>query len=215
MRQFSHLESFINAFFLTLCMRKLILASGSPRRKQLLQQLIGKNFEVKESAYDEDNNPNLEPLEIVLHHSLQKGKDVAKFFNSGLVISADTIVLFGDKLLGKPYSEEKAKKILRSISGQWIKVLTGVTVIDIDYEKEIQSYEETRIKMKIMSEKEIYAYVKSGEPLDKAGAFGVQEKGAIFVEKIEGCYFNIVGLPLFLLNTMLEQLGISIFDYNS
>lgn len=196
-------------------MRKIILASSSPRRKQLLQQLIGQNFEVKKSTYEETKELKTDPVELVLHHSLQKGKDVAKDFESGVVISADTVVIFDKKIQGKPNSEEEARKILRAISGKYIEVLSGIAVIDIDNNKEKQAHEWTKVKIKNLSEKEIEEYIESGEPLDKAGAFGIQEKGAIFIEKIDGCYSNVVGLPLYRLNSLLEQLGISIFDYNS
>ncbi|MFX1255472.1 MAG: Maf family nucleotide pyrophosphatase [Promethearchaeota archaeon] len=191
------------------------MASSSPRRKQLLQQLIGQNFEVKKSTYEETKELKTDPVELVLHHSLQKGKDVAKDFESGVVISADTVVIFDKKIQGKPNSEEEARKILRAISGKYIEVLSGIAVIDIDNNKEKQAHEWTKVKIKNLSEKEIEEYIESGEPLDKAGAFGIQEKGAIFIEKIDGCYSNVVGLPLYRLNSLLEQLGISIFDYNS
>ncbi|MFX0064367.1 MAG: Maf family nucleotide pyrophosphatase [Candidatus Hermodarchaeota archaeon] len=195
-------------------MRKIILASSSPRRKQLLQQLIGKNFEVKKSTYEENKELKTDPVELVLHHSLQKGKDVARHFKSGIVISADTVIIFEEQIQGKPNSEEEARKILRAISGKCIKVLSGIAVIDIDNNKEKQDHESTKVKIKNLSEKEIEEYIKSGEPLDKAGAFGIQEKGAIFIEKIDGCYSNVVGLPLYRLNNLLEQLGISIFEYS-
>lgn len=180
----------------------------------MLQQLIGNNFEVKTSSYVEDNNLGLEPIKLVLHHSLEKGRDVAKHFKTGTVISADTFILFEDKIIGKPRTEENARKTLKKISGNFVEILSGIAVIDIESGKEIQDYEITRVKIKKMSDEEIERYVKSGEPLDKAGAFGIQRKGAILVERIEGCYFNVVGLPLFKLNKILERLGISIFEYD-
>ena len=194
-------------------MRKIILASGSPRRKELLQMLIGDNFEIKTSDYEEDNTLDLSPKDLVLHHSLEKGRDVAKQLTEGIVISADTIVVFDDKVLGKPHTEEKAREMLNQINDKIVEVITGFAVIDIENNKELQDFELTKVQMKQMSEKEIGEYIKSGEPLDKAGAFGIQGKAAVLVEKIDGDYFNVVGLPLFKLNNFLQKIGISIFDF--
>ena len=116
--------------------------------------------------------------------------------------------------MGKPHTEENAKNMLKSISGNFIDFLTGMAVIDIDNKKEIQDYEITKVKMKKMSEKEIDDYIKSEKPLDNAGAFNIHARGAILVEKVDGCYYNIVGLPLFKLNSILNRLGISIFEYD-
>ena len=194
-------------------MRKIILASGSPRRKELLQMLIGDNFEIKTSNYEEDNTLDLSPKDLVLHHSLEKGKDVAKQLTDGIVISADTIVVFDNKVLGKPHTEEKAKEMLGQINGKIVEVITGLAIIDVENNKELQDFELTKAKMKQMSEKEMEDYIKSGEPLDKAGAFGIQGKAAVLVERLEGDYFNVVGLPLFKLNKLFQKLGISIFDF--
>jgi|SRR3989338_1816110 len=196
-------------------MRKIILASSSPRRKQLLNQLIGNNFEIKPSSYKENNNLNLKPVNLVLHHSLQKAIDVAKDLKEGIVISADTLVFYKNKVLGKPFTEEKAEEMLKKLSNKNIEVITGLAVIDIENKKEIQDYEITKIKIKKLTEKEIKDYIKTKEPLDRAGAFAIQEKGAIFIEKIKGDYLGAVGLPLFKLNKILVSLGISIFDYTS
>lgn len=196
-------------------MRRIILASSSPYRKQLLQQLIGNNFEVGKSSYVEDNTLDLDPVKLAMHHALQKGRDVAGHFDSGIVISADTFILFEGRVIGKPHTVENAKKTLRKLSGNLIDAISGIAVIDIDAGKELQDYEVTKVKFKELTDKEIDAYVKSGEPLDKAGAFGIGAKGAVFIEKVDGCYSNIIGLPLFKLNRLLNQLGISIFDFGS
>lgn len=175
--------------------------------------LIGDSFEIRTSDYEEDNTLKLEPKELVMHHSLEKGRDVASKIDEGVVISADTIIVFQGEILGKPHTEEKAREMLKKLSGNVIEVISGIAVIDVESKKELQDYEITKVKMKEMTEKEINDYVKSGEPLDKAGAFGIQGKAAVFIEKIDGCYFNVVGLPLFKLNKMLDQVGVSIFDY--
>jgi len=192
-------------------MKQIILASGSPRRKELLSTLIGGNFTIQTSDYEEDNTLNLDPKDLVLRHSLEKAKDVAKDNKEAIVIGADTIIVFENKVLGKPHTEEKAKEMLSMMNGKTVEVTTGLAVIDGD--DELQEFEVTKLQMKQMSEKEMDDYIATKEPLDKAGAFGIQGKGAVLVEKIDGCYFNVVGLPLFKLNSLLEKVGVSIFDF--
>ena len=194
-------------------MKKIILASGSPRRKELLRMLIGDNFEVKISAYEEDNTLAMSPKDLVLYHSLEKGRGVANQLPEGVVIGADTVVVFDSQVLGKPRNEDEAREMLEKISGQAVDIISGIAVIDIETKKELREFEITKIKMKRMSAEEITDYIKTGVPMDRAGAFGVQDKGAVFIEKIDGCYFNAVGLPLFKLNNLLNQLGISIFEF--
>ena len=156
----------------------------------------------------------MDSKELVIHHSMEKARDVANHFHSGIVISADTVTLCNDEVLGKPHTSERAKQMLEKISGQTIKVITGLTVLDIANNKEVSESEITDVRIKKMSEKEIDSYVGTGEPLDKAGAFGIQDKGAVIVERIEGDYFNVVGLPLFRLNRILESMGVSVFNEN-
>lgn len=194
-------------------MRNIILASTSPRRKALLQQLIGDDFEIKESSFEEDNTLDIDPIKLAERHALGKAKDVAQKVDSGIVIGADTFILFEKKVIGKPVTEEKARETLNKLSGNVMEVLSGLAVIDVDDNKEIVDHAITKIKIKKLSQQEIEDYIKSGEPLDKAGAFGIQERGGIFIEKIDGCYFNVVGLPLFKLNNILNKLGVSVFDY--
>ncbi len=193
-------------------MQKIILASGSPRRKELMALLFGDNFEIITSAYEEDNTLNLPPKELVLLHSLEKGRDVAEKLQEGIVIAADTLVSFENKVLGKPKTAQEAKEMLNKINGKMVEVLTGLAVIDTKSKKELQDFEKAKIKIKQMTSQEISGYIETGEPLDKAGAFAVQGKGAVLIEKIEGDFFGIVGLPLFKLNNLLNQLGISVFD---
>jgi len=192
-------------------MLKIILGSASPHRKQLLKNLIGDNFEVKVSDYEEDNSLNLEPKDLVLHHSLEKGRDIAKKLPDSVIISADTIAEVNGQVLGKPHTPENAIKMLKLISGKTIKIFSGVTVIY--KENELSDFEETELEFKVMSEKEIQDYVDTGEPLDKAGAFAIGYRASIFIKKINGCYFTIEGLPIFKLNKLLNEIGISIFDY--
>jgi septum formation protein len=193
-------------------MRKIILASASPRRKELLKQLIGDNFLVYASSYGEAPSPGLSPEELLVRHSVEKARDVAKHFDSGLVISADTSIIFEGEILGKPHSPKKAEEMLKKLNGQKFRVLTGITVLDLDSGKEISELESTVVWMAKMSREQILAYVRTGEPLDKAGAFAAQGKGAVLIENIEGDFFNIVGLPLFRLGKILEKFGISVFE---
>lgn len=193
-------------------MRRIILASASPRRKELLKQLIGDNFVVYPSSYEELPQPGLNPEELLLKHSIEKAKDVAKHFDSGIVISADTSVLYNGEILGKPHLPEKAEEMLEKLSGRKIQVITGLTVLDLDSAQEISESESTNVWMAKISKEQISAYVRTGEPLDKAGAFAAQGKGAVLVEKVEGDFFNAVGLPLFRLGKILERLGVSVFD---
>jgi septum formation protein len=193
-------------------MRQIILASASPRRKELLKQLIGNNFLVHASSYREYPYPDLRPEELLTKHSIEKAREVAKHFDSGLIISADTSVLFNGELLGKPGTPEKAEKMLEMLSGQKFRVVTALTVLDLDSGKETSELESTTVWMDKMSKEQISAYVRTGEPLDKAGAFAAQGKGAAIVEKIEGDFFNIVGLPLFRLGKILQRAGVYIFE---
>ncbi len=193
-------------------MRRIILASASPRRKDLLKQLLGDNFEVCVSSYEETLIPDLSPEFLLIRHSLGKARSVAKYFESGIIIAADTSVICDGEVLGKPHTADRAKEMLEKISGKTVQVITGLTVLDLDRVEEISESEVTNVRMKEMSEKEIEAYVRTGEPLDKAGAFGIQDKGAVLVERIEGDFFNVVGMPLFRLGRIFEKLGVPVFD---
>ncbi len=191
---------------------QIVLASASPRRAKLLKQ-IGLDFTIVPSNIDESNNGNLSPAEYVQQLAYLKAMDVAeKMAQNGqdkryLVIGADTVVV-KDGILGKPSDTQEAFSILRRLSGSWHEVLTGIALIDTQDFKCIKGYETTRVKMKELSDNTIFAYIDSKEPMDKAGAYGIQEKGAVLVEKIEGCYFNVVGLPLSRLAELLEEFGI-------
>jgi septum formation protein len=193
-------------------MRRIILASASPRRKELLKQLIGDNFLVYPSSYEEPPQPGLNPEELLIRHSIEKARDVAKHFNSGIIISADTSVLHNGEVLGKPNSPKDAEEMLKKLSGNKFRVVTGLTVLDLDSMQKISESESTDVWLAKLSEEQIMAYIRTGEPLDKAGAFAAQGKGAVLVERIEGDFFNAVGLPLFRLGKILERFGVSVFD---
>ncbi|MFC1638085.1 Maf family protein [Patescibacteria group bacterium] len=189
--------------------KRLILASTSPRRKELLAQ-IGLEFDILPGDYEEDMTKDLVSEELAKELAYGKAQDVANKVESGVVIGCDTFIEHEGKKMGKPKSEEDAKNILRSISGQVIKVYSGVAIIDKDSDREVVDFEVTDIKIKELSEKEIDDYIATGEPLDKAGAFAIQGRGAVFVEKVDGCYSSVVGMPLFRLYAGLQKLGIDI-----
>lgn len=194
-------------------MRRIILASNSSRKKALLEQVIGNNFECLAAEYEEDNSLEMSPEKLVMHHSRQKARSIKHKFESGIIIGADTLCVNQNQVIGKPLTEQKAKQTLKNISGKQIEVISGITLIDLDSNKEITDYEKTKVRIKELTEREIEEYVATGEPLDKAGAFGIQGKGVFLVERIEGCYFNVVGFPLYKLVEMMKQLETSVFDF--
>lgn len=191
-------------------MREIVLASASPRRKELLRQLIGDNFKIVPGSYHEKQQPEMPVLDLIIHNSREKARDVASLTSSGIVIAADTVVLCDEEILGKPHTKDKAREMLRKISGKKVHVVTGLTVMDVDNDRQTSTSETTDVMIKQMSDAEIEGYIETLEPLDKAGAFAIQGKGAIIVEKIEGDYFNIVGLPLFKLNKILRDFGVDV-----
>ena len=181
----------------------LILASNSPRRKELLS-MLGYEFVVKASDCDESTNIT-EPAELVKELSLRKAKSL-KVNAEDTVIGSDTVVAINGKILGKPVDENDAAEMLKTLSGKTHTVYTGVTVIQNDIV--ITEAISCDVTFKEMTETEILNYVKTKEPMDKAGAYAVQGKGSAFVEKLNGDYFAVVGFPCCYVNTVLNKLGI-------
>lgn len=194
-------------------MKQIILASQSPRRKKLLETIFGDNFKIHISDYKEINNLDSKPIEIAKKHAIGKARDVAKNYKNAIIIGADVFVFFNKEILGKPKDEQDAFLMLKKILGKWVDVISGLAVIDVQSNKEYVDYELTKVKMAKLTDKEIWAYIKTNDPMDKAGSFGMQDKGAILVEKIDGCYSNVVGLPLPKLHKVLKKLKIDIFNY--
>lgn len=189
--------------------KKLILASSSPRRAELMKQ-IGLNFEIKVSSVDEALLPGLSPPELVERLAESKAAAVARELNDGIVIGADTVVVWREQVLGKPLSEAEAFDMLSKLQGGVHEVFTGVALIDARSGKVLVSHEKTRVFFRAVEEEEISRYVASGEPFDKAGAYGVQGLAAIFIRRLEGCYTNVVGLPLARLSVMLKDFGFKV-----
>jgi septum formation protein len=190
-------------------MKPIILASASPRRKDLLTQ-IGINFEIDPSNYEEEKHLNLEPHKLAKYLSLQKAKDVATRHKKSIIIAADTFVVFEGKIIGKPSSEEEARERLNKMNGRCHSVITGFTIIDTEINKIISKSVDTKVYFKNITSEEIDSYVASKEPMDKAGAYAIQGLGGILVDKIEGDYYNVVGLPLAVLVEELKNFGIKV-----
>lgn len=187
----------------------VILASGSPRRRELLETIGIKDFIVRPAKGEENAGEYRVPEDIVIALSRAKAQEVAALSeHDDIVIAADTIVWAGEKVLGKPKNAEDAEDMLRMLSGKTHEVYTGVTVICGD-RMECEA-ECTEVCFRTLSEEEIRAYVEDGEPMDKAGAYGIQGKASLFVEKIIGDYFNVVGLPLCRLGQMLKAIGVQL-----
>lgn len=186
----------------------VILASGSPRRKQLLE-MLGLQFEVWPAQGEEFLPDGIGPEEAVKKLSRQKAASVAKDCAPGdVVIGADTIVWHDGRILGKPRDEQDAARMLSSLSGKAHTVYTGVTVIRDD--AVLSAAEETKVCFRRLSGPEIDAYIKTGEPMDKAGAYGAQGYAALFVEGIEGDFFNVMGLPVCCLGKLLKEVGVTL-----
>jgi septum formation protein len=183
---------------------RVILASSSPRRADLLSQ-IGLTFEIYPSDIDEPSfNGSITPASATQQLASMKAKSVAERYTEGVIIGADTLVAYKNELIGKPDNPEHARSILKKLSGKKHKVVTGVCLINVELSKEITWNEVTKVYFRELNPVEIEEYVNCGEPLDKAGAYGIQGRGAAFVNRIEGCYFNVVGLPL---ASLIEQLS--------
>ncbi len=192
-------------------MKSIILASTSPRRKELMEKLA-LNFQVVSSDYEEDMNLKLKPLELAKVLSAGKAQAVALQYSNHIVIGADTFIALDNNLLGKPYTEKEAISMLKRISGKSISVITGFTIIDTSNNKKLSKAIETKVYIKDLSDEEIIGYVKTKEPLDKSGAFAIQGIGAVIVRKIDGDFFNVMGLPLFDLSESLKEFGINIIS---
>jgi septum formation protein len=192
-------------------MKKIILASQSPGRRGLLTQ-IGLEFEVDPSNYKEDMTLKIEPSKLAMHLSLGKAKEVAQRHKNSIIISADTFCVLGKEILGKPHTKENAKIMLQKLSGKTHSVITGFTIIDTETGKQVSKSVESKVFFKNIPEKDIDDYIALEDPLNKAGAYAMQHRGGIFVEKIEGDYFNIVGLPMLPLVTELKNFGINVLQ---
>lgn len=193
----------------------IVLASASPRRKELMEQFCGKDLVIFPAEGEEVIPDNVGPRETVEALARGKAREVAARLRAeglgdreDIVIGADTIVWHEGRIFGKPHSREEAAAMLRSLSGCTHEVYTGVSLIYGD--RELTEHEKTAVTFRVMTEKEILDYIATGEPMDKAGAYGAQGLGALFVSSIEGDFFNVMGLPLCRLGLMLKKTGVEL-----
>lgn len=186
---------------------QIILASQSPRRKELLGQMGISNFIIRPAVGEETAQPGLTPAQLVEALSLQKGLEVAQTAPDDLVIAADTVVAVDGRVLGKPRDRADAVQMLTALSGRTHTVYTGVTLCRGG--EVLTQHEATQVRFRTLTPDEIQAYVDTNEPMDKAGSYGIQGYGALLVEGIEGDYFNVVGLPVCRLGRMLARFGVN------
>jgi septum formation protein len=188
---------------------KIILASASPRRAEILRA-AGFNFEIAASNIDESPLPNEQPENMVMRLALAKARSVAskrKSQQKDIVLAADTIVVIGGQVLGKPNTPDRSREMLHELNGREHAVITGVALLALPSQRFLVAVETTRVWFSKMSDREIEEYVLTGEPLDKAGAYAIQGLASRFIPRIEGCYFNVVGLPIARVWAMLQQLS--------
>ena len=185
-------------------MARIILASGSPRRQELLQRMGLREFEISVPDVEEWYPPELVPEDIVAYISREKSQAVQAPADA-IVITADTMVFLDDQRLGKPHDEAEALSMLTALSGRKRRVCTGVTV-----RQALTRAQSTDVYFREASRQELLAYIRGGEPMDKAGAYGVQGQGALLVERIDGDFFNVMGLPVVLLSRMLAEFGVTL-----
>ena len=193
-------------------MAHFILASQSPRRRELLRQIGVQDFEILVPEADESFDPSLSPQEIVCSICRKKALAARALAadDEAIIITADTMVFLDGLRLGKPTDQDDAARMLRSLSGRTHEVCTGVSLIQGD--RILTEAETTAVTFRTLTDAEIAAYIATGDPMDKAGSYGIQGRPALFVSGITGDYFNVMGLPLHRLGQMLKQFGVDLFD---
>lgn len=195
-------------------MKDIILASTSKRREDIFKKYNFK-FEIKASNIEEIIDIRDNPKELVMSLAFRKAYNVAKDNEDAIVIGADTVVYYDGRILSKPKDKEDAFNMLSSLSGKTHQVITGICIINLEENLKIVDFEKTKVKFRDLDKDMIKTYISTGEPLDKAGSYGIQDIGALFVESIEGSYLNVVGLPLVKLDKMLEKFfDMSIINMN-
>ena len=194
-------------------MKKLVLASASPRRKQMLAEL-GVRFSVAHSSADEPLHKKGEaPSAYVQKNAELKALAAARTLRNAFVIGADTVVVYRGRVLGKPRTMQDAFDYMHLLNGRTHAVYTGLCIVDSSDNSVLRAYEKTRVALRKLTDNEIRQYLARINPLDKAGAYAIQGEGALIVEGIAGCYYNVVGFPVARLEQMLLQKDVSLFDY--
>ncbi|NFP92586.1 Maf-like protein [Clostridium sporogenes] len=193
-------------------MENIILASASQRRQELLKRILG-NFQIIVSDFDESSIPFKNNIpSYVMNLAEGKARSVSKKImdqDNNLIIGCDTIVTFNNRILGKPKDKKDAFEMLQALSGNEHEVYSGLAILDVKSNKIIKDFVCTKVKFSKLSSVQIEKYINTGDPMDKAGAYGIQGKAGVFVENINGCYYNVVGLPLNKLNSMLMEMGVN------
>jgi septum formation protein len=185
--------------------KRIVLASQSPRRRYLLG-LVGIRHKVIVPRLREEDHAHENPVKHVLRLASLKARSVRPEVARGIILGADTIVVLDKDILEKPRNKQDAKRMLRRLAGHWHQVYTGLALIDAATGSEVRGYERSLVKIRRMTGSEIDAYIATEEPMDKAGSYGIQGYGAAIVEKVNGCYFNVVGLPLVRLLYLVREL---------
>lgn len=193
-------------------MKKIILASSSPRRQELLEQLKIP-FTVQVVPIDESVERHMPPELLVENLALRKARAVAGEVDSGLIIGSDTVVTLDNSIMGKPKDREEAIDMLKRLRGRVHEVYTGLALVDAGTGMSATAHECTSVHFRQAGLDELKVYVDTGEPMDKAGAYGIQGLGSIFVNEIRGCYFNVVGLPVAKLVEILAKFGVDVTTY--
>ncbi len=196
-------------FRYTIEVRTIILASASPRRKELLRRL-GLKFRVSTAHAEEVCSARLSPKDCAKTLARHKAACVAQHHPHDLILAADTIVVLGGDILNKPVDADDARRMLKRLSGQCHVVITAYTVLDAASGRSRTRVVESKVWFRRLTAQEIEAYIKTGEPFDKAGAYGIQEFGALLVKRIEGDYFNVMGLPIASLAQTLKEFGVTV-----
>ncbi|MBO2943941.1 septum formation inhibitor Maf [Paenibacillus sp. F411] len=195
--------------------RQIVLASTSPRRQELIQ-MLGLPVEVMPSGADEDTPAGWKPEQVVESLALRKAEAVLERCRlaapAAVIVGSDTVVVLDGEILGKPRNPEEAVSMLSRLQGRRHAVYTGIACVDLSTGTSLLRHRVTTVAMKPLLETQIESYVRTGEPMDKAGAYGIQGLGAVLVESIEGDYFNVVGLSISMLSDMLLELGISVLN---
>ncbi len=188
--------------------RKIILASTSPRRRELLES-TGVVFEVEAGNYEEDMTLPLPPRDLAMFLSRGKAESVAASHPDAIIIAADTFIAHEGAVLGKPHTEDRAREMLRMLSGKAHTVVTGFTIIDTSDGKTVSDAIESTVYFKVLQDQEIDEYIATGEPLERAGAYAIQGIGKKFIEKYEGDYASIIGLPVGAVVAVLKEWGVT------
>lgn len=190
-------------------MKKLVLASASPSRRQILETL-GVDFEICPSNYEEDMSLPLKPKALAIHLSQGKAREVVKKYSNAVIVAADSFAVYKGNLLGKPHTNKKAREMLAMLNGRAHSFITGFTIIDTDSKQEISGVVESKVYLRKLTNEEIDNYIAKENILEKAGAYSIQDLGMLLIDKVDGDYSNIRGLPIGIIAQHLKKFGLNL-----